>query len=208
MRSASELREAGARAGLVLEELAPLVLPGGQSTLAGRFTFEDPWAAADLLADLSEEDASDPAVRAWALALLRAAALASGYAMGGPAIPPALADAFLRTVHANVQGQIRFVREKRETFQAAPVTMALGAGDCDDHARLVHALVRSVLLPSRLYFYAKDEQPVHVVARVGLPRQWAETTIPAEFGEEPFAAYRRLVAAGLLEPDRSEDLDA
>ena len=211
MRTEADLRAAAERAGgidLVGTELVPL--GDGSSALASVMRFSDPWAAARLLCELSEEDAGDPVVRAWSLAILRATADAIGE-RAGPTISPALHDAFARALHDNVQSQILFVHEPEETFQSARTTMAVGAGDCDDHARLLYALARAGGIAANLVFFeepadgsglpsvllggADDTQPVHVVALLRDSDgtwQWAETTIAADYGEEPHDAYVRL----------------
>jgi transglutaminase-like putative cysteine protease len=178
-------------------------MPGGapgETTIAARMQFDDPWSAARFLAEEAEEDAGDPVVRAWALALLDATASATGEEVG-PTVSPDLINDYARTVHGNVQSQIRFVREPRETFQAARVTMSAKAGDCDDHARLVHALLRAGGVRSRLYFFERDDQPVHVVAQAltpdadGASWKWLETTIPAGFNEHPKRALARVASS-------------
>lgn len=200
MRTTSDLLETAGRHGMQLVSLERAPVGSHGSTIAARFRFADPWDAARLLAELSDEDAADPVVRAWALAILRATAKDAGLDMSGPDMTAALRDRVARAIHQNVQRQIRFVRERRETFQAAKVTMAELAGDCDDHARLVHALARSIDLPARLHFFQADGQPVHVVDKIGHSLAWAETTMPAGFGEHPYGAYRRLRAEGRIPP--------
>jgi hypothetical protein len=193
MRTAADLQEAADAAGLELDGLEDVAIGGG-TEIAARMSFEDPWAAARLLLALSEQDARDPAVRAWALDMLAAAADASG-APSGPTLTRALRDATARTIHASVQRAIRFLHEPGETFQSARVTMQTAAGDCDDHARLVFALARAAGVPVELVFFEQDDQPIHVVARMQDSNgiwQWAETTIAAGYGEDPHDALERL----------------
>jgi transglutaminase superfamily protein len=207
VRTPADLLTAAEQAGLSVESIEWVPAAGGRMTLAARFSFTDPWAAARLLATLAEQDAADPFVRAWALDILRACTGRKGLTLSGPNMPPDLRDYYARCVHGNVQAQIKFLPEPRETFQSARETIEAGAGDCDDHARLVHALMRAGGLHSRLHFFAKDKQPVHVTDKVRLSNgaySWAETTIPAEFGEEPFAAYRRLRRLGLVQREEFE----
>jgi rRNA maturation protein Nop10 len=207
VRTQADLLAAAERAGLKVESIEWVPASGGRYTLAARFSFDDPWAAARLLATLSEEDAADPAVRAWALDILRACTGSKGLTMSGPNMPPDLRDYYARAVHGNVQAQIKFLPEPRETFQSARETIEAGAGDCDDHARLVHALNRAGGLHARLHFFSKGKQPVHVTDKPRLSNglyTWAETTIPAAFGEEPFNAYRRLKRAGLVQREEFE----
>lgn len=209
MRTAADLAAVVERVGgIVILSIEEVPVSGGGTRIAARMAFEDPWAAARLLVELADEDASDPVVRAWALDILRATAEAIGESLG-PTLSPALSDAFARAIHDNVQAQIKFIQEPLETFQSAAVTMQSGAGDCDDHARLVYALACAGGLNSQLVFFEDEDsgslpmvmlggdgtQPVHVVAQIQDPNgawQWAETTIAAEYGEEPHDAFERL----------------
>lgn len=201
MRTADDLALAAAASGLNVSTLELVPVSGGGTEIAARLTFDDPWAAARLLLQLSEEDASDPTVRAWALDMLRATADAIGEP--GPTVTPELRDATARTIHANVQSLIHFVHEPLETFQSARVTMQTEAGDCDDQARLVYALARAAAVPVELVFFEEDDQPIHVVARMqdadGI-WQWAETTIDADYGEDPHEALARLRLEGGADP--------
>lgn len=204
MRTAADLRRAARAAGLDIESIERVPVPGapGETTLSARMVAkdDDPWAAARLLTLLAEEDAADPVVRAWSLGIL-AASSALNEIPSGPVVTPELRESFGRSVQRNVQQQIRFVREPRETFQSARVTMRAKAGDCDDHARLVHALNRAAGARSRLLYFVKDGQPVHVAPQVHLGSagwQWQETTIPARFGEHPRSAFTRLMREGKL----------
>jgi hypothetical protein len=189
-RTTSDLQAAAARAGAVLVSTRAVVLRDGSTVIAGRFAFSDPWAAARLLDILAEQDAGDPMVAAWAREIL----FATADQLGEPLDSPEVRDAFAQALHANVQQQIRFEPEIGEQFQSARATMIEGVGDCDCHARLVHALARSQGLGSCLRYFEHDGEPTHVVAALetsGGPA-WAETTIGALFGEHPQKAYRRL----------------
>jgi hypothetical protein len=195
MRDRADLEGAAQRAGLTIRQIE--TLPDG--TIASRMVFEDPWAAARLLAELTDQDADDPVVRGWALEILGAVADALGESDAGPTLSPELLAAFVRALHYNVQTQIRFRHEKKETFQSARETMRVGAGDCDDHARLLIALARSAGVDAQLVFFDEDDQPSHAV---GLLRDasgwwWAETTIDARFGEAPLDALGRLQGEGV-----------
>lgn len=213
MRTLSDLVAAARAAGLQIESVERVPVAGGGTALSARMTFDDPWAAARLLYILSEEDAGDPVVRAWALAILADAADALGEDVG-PTVSPALHDAYNRSVHEHVKRTIKFVHEEIETFQAARVTMQTRAGDCDDHARLVYALVVALTFPAVLVFFEEPDgsplptvlwmvgestQPVHVVCKLQDSDgtwQWAETTIDADYGEEPHDAIERLELGG------------
>jgi transglutaminase-like putative cysteine protease len=104
-------------------------------------------------------------------------------------------EAFGRAVQAFVQAAVRFVREARETFQHTLYTLRRGAGDCDDHARVVAALTRGAGLRAQIVGVAnKEGRTTHVAPLVfdGSNWRWAETTIAARFGEHPRDAARRL----------------
>ena len=199
MRRPADVEAEAQAAGLQVEQLAEVTLPSGERALAARLSFDDPWAAVRLLCDRAAEDANDPRVRVWALALLRAAADTIGHE--GPTVTAPLARAAARSLHASVQRSIRYVVEPRETFQSAAVTMELQAGDCDDHAALVYALAHAMGMPARICILTDAEgEPVHAVAKLydGSAWQWAETTIPAGFGEDPQAAFARCKREGLI----------
>lgn len=205
MRTAADLQAAAARSGLRVDWIEPVPVAGGGTELAAGMSFDDPWASARLLVDLSEQDAADPVVQAWAYEMLSATAEAIGED-SGPTILPELRDATARTIAANVQHAIRFVPEPLEKFQSARTTMRTGQGDCDCHARLVYALLRAIGVPVEFVFFEGDEPstgkvvPVHAVVRAQDSDgtwQWVETTIGAEYGEEPHRALDRLRALGL-----------
>jgi transglutaminase-like putative cysteine protease len=189
-RTPDDLARAAVAAGAVLLSHELVQRKDGSWTLAGRFGFDDPWAAARLLCILAEEDADEPAVQEWSRSILEETADAYGTTVDDPTI----LDAFAAAVHANVQGWIRFAPEEGERFQSASTTMIEGVGDCDCHARLVHALMRAQGAESELRFFESEDEPVHAVAALGTSQgpAWAETTIAAAFGEHPQEAYRRL----------------
>jgi hypothetical protein len=98
-------------------------------------------------------------------------------------------------VHSFVRNGIVFAREEGEIFQTPRVTISQGFGDCDDHARLVAALLIAGGVPARLAFlHAPRGGPRHVVAQAlnGTAWRWLETTLPARAGEDPRAAALRL----------------
>lgn len=109
-----------------------------------------------------------------------------------------------RAVHALVRDGVRFLREPKETFQDAYLTLYYGAGDCDDVARLVVALLRILGVRARLALLYRpglrsssgERIPTHVSVKalVGGRWRWLETTLAARFGEHPIAAKRRLGA--------------
>lgn len=203
-RTPDDLARAAYAAGAQLLAVRLVQLRDGSSTLAGDFGFTDPWAAARLLCILADEDAGDPEVRAWGRAILEDTAARFHTFPEDPTI----IDQFCAAVHANVQGQIAFAPEEGERFQSARTTIVEGVGDCDCHARLVHALVRSQRKRSRLRFFEAPTgdggtEPIHAVAALGPAGRWAETTIAAAYGEHPQIAYRRL---GLDESNARPDI--
>jgi len=202
MRSIRDLEEAGERNGLTLLEVQEVPIPGGGWALSGRYEFDDPWAATRLLVERADQDAADPFVRTWSLEILAATADAIGET-DGPTLSPALRGAFARAIQENVQHAIRFVQEPGEQFQSAATTMQTGAGDCDCHACLVYALGKAGGLDVAMAFIEEDGEPVHAVAELegeDGALHFAETTIAARFGEEPYAALRRLAVSGSASP--------
>jgi hypothetical protein len=159
---------------------------GGE--LVGEFMCPDveegkPLATATLLQDLTDTDDAatfDPSV-VWSIRSARGL---------GPAI-----------AHRYIQEHVEFRPEKVETFARPAATLRAGYGDCDDSARALVGLARASGIRARLVFFLLDDgTPVHVTAELfsrGAWR-WAETTIPARFGEHPFDAMARL---GKKRPD-------
>lgn len=152
--------------------------------LVGRVVCADGWGAFRMLVSEAEEDAQRPDVQQIAL-MLRVAAPDDA--------------AFARAVHDYVRRGVRFVREKGEVFTSTTTTLAMGYGDCDDHARAVYAIALAGGLATRMAGLHKPfaTGPSHAVTQLGVDGMWwwAETTVPAWFGEQPYDAARRL---GLL----------
>ena len=171
------LRRAVARApGCAIRDLREV---GGRSR--GVVECVDGWAAGRLVLALGCEDARAP----WAAEL--AAALRERGRTDWE---------FADAIRAYLRSRVRFQREPegRELFQGGRYTLALGEGDCEDHARIVYALARAGGLSARLAFLHRGGDPTHVAAQVlidGAP-VWIETTIAAELGEHPIEAGRRL----------------
>lgn len=102
-------------------------------------------------------------------------------------------------LHRWVQLQVKFTRERVETFRSPVYTMRARFGDCDDSARLLVGLYRAGGMTAKLDRLDRPNgTPKHVFARVvvGGRAYAAETTIPARFGEEPLDAARRLLTKG------------
>lgn len=140
----------------------------------------DSSAVVALLRELARDDVALPEVRTLA-GQMRAA-------VGADAV------ALAREVHGFVLSRVRWVREKVETFQSSAETLRRGFGDCDDHARLIFALLRALGIPARIEILYRDGEPAHAVTRALLPGGpvWLETSVPAKFGEAPLEAAARL----------------
>lgn len=142
----------------------------------------DGWAAARLLVALATEDASTGYVRAMARRLGAGRVSALEYA--------ARVSLFVRRA-------VRFEREHGELFIAPRELLAAGVGDCDDHARLVYALLVAGGVPARLAFLSRRGVPLHVASQAWISSadggrwEWVETTVDASVGEHPIAAARR-----------------
>ena len=142
-------------------------------------------AKVQLLANLAEYDARTPDVR-------RAAELAAtGAKTPGEQIA---------ALHARVRDGVIFTRENVETFSPTMRTLDLGMGDCDDSARALLALLRSLGFEAGLQTLpamGSGITPRHVAAQVrhGGSWRWLETTLAARPGEHPLAAARRLGVA-------------
>lgn len=172
------IRRSAARAGCRVAALSARDVAGARRSV-GQVECPDGWGAARMLLALAEEDARTPGARELALELRQRA----------PSD-----EEFAAEVHRFVKERVRFVREPGEVFQGGGYTLAAGAGDCDDHARLVYAIARAGGLRAGLAFLHSGQGPTHAVAVLcpGGACTWAETTVDAELGEEPIAAAQRL----------------
>ena len=120
--------------------------------------------------------------RAWASSLNAAGA-------------PAFAElALAKKVHKFVRDVIRFQPEEVEAHRVSSLTLALGAGDCDDQSVFLAALAEACGLPARVEGIKIRGEIAHACSRIRVASrwEWAETTVPAIFGEHPLAAARRL----------------
>jgi Transglutaminase-like superfamily len=175
---ARAVQRAAARAGCVVKSLE--IRPTNHGPRAvGYVECPNGWAAARMLIAEAYEDAATPGARDLALAL-RAGNISD--------------EAFARAVHAYVKENVAFVREEGEVFQGPAYTLATGAGDCDDHARLVMAIARAGGLQTLgAFLYSEGGDPEHAVAMLcpGGVCSWAETTVDAAYGEHPLAAAER-----------------
>jgi transglutaminase-like putative cysteine protease len=149
------------------------------------------WAAAYRLAILSEsrEDATSVASRAAAIAL--------EYKVLGDEMLYCVAVQDWVKRHVSYQPDPvswHTTPIRAELFQSPSRTLARGAGDCDDQARLVKALLRVAGIQAQLWFLGTRETPSHVAckAQVAAMSVWLETTLDAWPGEHPVSAYLRL----------------
>lgn len=113
-------------------------------------------------------------------------------------------------LYDSVKESIRFRGEYSETVQTPLVTLQVRAGDCDDHATLIAALLRSIGIPARFKTVATDptdpkKEFSHVYALAGIRKgnrivQWLpmDTTVPyASAGWEVPKVTRAKVWGGL-----------
>ena len=111
-------------------------------------------------------------------------------------------------IHAYVRDRVPYLGEGTETFQASSDTLKYG-GDCDDSARVILALARSIALPCRLNArQGTGGNQGHAFAELwdGSEYRAAEASIPARFGEQPIDALKRLRRAGLVRARARTDL--
>lgn len=149
------------------------------------FDCPDPWQKVAMLDALATRDARyDPRVRKIATMIARIQ-------------PDTKPRTLARALHLNVGRRVRYLGEGIETFQSAAETWKLGLGDCDDMARLLVALARSIGLDAAVVALpGRNGTPVH--ASCTLLGRWADPSMPgARFGEHPLAAFRRLRGGGL-----------
>lgn len=176
--AADELARVAERAGCRVLSRSRLELEDGTVLPVLQLECGDNEKAIRYLNGAAAHDTADPEVRDLALRLLRAHG-----------------DAFPRAVHAFVQTVVRFVRERNETFQHAKYTLRRRAGDCDDHARCVMALVLAGGGKAKILGVRNARGQLAHVAPVVLDGgawRWAETTVKARYGEHPRQAARRL----------------
>lgn len=176
---ARALARACARVGCELRAVGIRPTSAGPRAV-GSVTCTDGWMAARLLLALAIEDSRTPGARNLALTLRREASTD---------------EEFARVVHAFVKDNVDFVREAGEVFQGAAYTLEMGAGDCDDHFRLVYALAVAGGLKGQLGILHKPNMPPSHAVALLCPDStcaWAETTVDAAYGEHPVDAAIRL----------------
>lgn len=104
----------------------------------------------------------------------------------------------LRAIHRFVRDSIRYVRDVTdvETLHTPDVTLAQAAGDCDDKAVLVAALLESIGHPTRFVAVGNNESDfIHVFVESKIGSGWIpiETTEPVMCGVGPVGFPARLV---------------
>jgi hypothetical protein len=110
-------------------------------------------------------------------------------------LPDTRPETIGRAIHRAVLGRVRYVGEGIDDFQKAWDTWEFGLGDCDDSARLVAALARSVGVKAEIVgFLDPSGEPRHVAARVA--GRWADASLPTAYGEHPRAALSRARRTG------------
>ncbi len=176
------VRRAAARAGCRVRALEVRAMTlGAPIRVTSSLACADGWMAGKLLLALAVEDARTPGAAELA-AELRAVAPSD--------------EAFARALHAYVLARVRFKREESESFESGGYTLEQGEGDCDAHFRLIYAVAVAGGLPAGLVLlhHGKGSQPAHALAALGVDGEayFAETSVPARFGEEPNAAALRL----------------
>lgn len=117
------------------------------------------------------------------------------------ALPVVDKRAIASGLHAAVRDRVRYLGEGVETFQSPTDTWESRLGDCDCNARLLAALARAVGNEATIegaILRRPNGDPRHASVRLhdGVSWKWAETTLPAYFGEHPIAAFMRTTPAG------------
>ncbi len=108
-------------------------------------------------------------------------------------------------IHAYVKDRVRYLHGAEQRWATPLRTLLGGYGDCGNSSRLIIAMGRFYGVPARLRVFTKTERepgvlgrpytyPAHVAAELGDEGRWAwaEAVVPADFGEHPLAAARRL----------------
>jgi len=163
-----------------LEERIACEWIGDVASGVGAWSCPGSWSAALHLARLIESDESDPAV----------VRLVERLCFDRPT-----ARVFCERVQQWVRENVPFVRESVELFQSPDTLLASSCGgDCDCHARLVASMLAAAGVRFRVVFFGGESGATHVAVQAlcGVCAFWLETTLPAAFGEHPFAAHARI----------------
>jgi transglutaminase-like putative cysteine protease len=163
----------------------------GHTYRKASITVRDNTHAVSLLNALAESDAAEDEKIRDLGRMFRDMALSNG-----------LSDEQLaRRLLAFVQQTVTFAPEDGEKFRTPSLTLTMGAGDCDDSARLIAALAMATGMPARVVLEKNSRgEESHVVAQIWHNEAWhyAEGTFAAMYGEHPREAAQRL---GLIRSD-------
>lgn len=171
--SPEQLVALAARHGAVIER--SYTLPDGEP--AWLLALPSHAAKVALLNDLAELDGFNPSVRRYAELVARGARTRT--------------EQILR-LHAHVRDTVVHTDEPIETFSPPLWVLRSRIGDCDDSARALVALLRSLGFVARIA--TLGDPPKHAAAQVHHSGEWhwLETTVRAFPGEHPQAAANRL----------------
>lgn len=171
--------------------------PSGEAEVSGKMyrkatiAVRDNVHAVELLNALAESDASeDPKIRDLGH-MFRLSAFRKKEST----------EQLARRILAFVQQTVTFAPEEGEKFRTSSLTLAMGAGDCDDSARVLASLSIAAGIPARMVLVRNSKgEETHVAAQQWVDGKWAwaETTFPAMWDEEPHVAAERL---GLVRGD-------
>ena len=111
--------------------------------------------------------------------------------------------AVVRAVYNWVKKNIRYVKDPIgvETIQSPEITLRVRAGDCDDHAVLVSAMLKSVGIPVRYSVIGKSrDQFSHINLESFVSNRWTptDTTIAG-----PMGRMASLPARKIYDPDNN-----
>jgi len=128
---------------------------------------------------LVDESLTSPIVRLQALSILKS----DRHTQKG-------ARAVARALYLWVRNNIRFIADPSdlETVQSPEVTLRLRAGDCDDHAGLMAALLKSVGIDVRFKVLGQDAEDFqHIYVEALVDGQWLpyDTTTKSAFMQPP-----------------------
>lgn len=99
-----------------------------------------------------------------------------------------------QAIYSWVKNNIRYVKDplNLETIQDPEITLQLGAGDCDDQAALVSALMQSIGIEIRYRVVGAGDM-LHIYPEIKVNNQWigVDTTITGKFGTKPRGTYQK-----------------
>lgn len=99
-----------------------------------------------------------------------------------------------QAIYSWVKNNIRYVHDpvNVETIQDPDVTLQLKAGDCDDQAALVSALMNAIGIETRYRVIGAGDM-LHIYPEIFVNNQWigVDTTITGQFGTKPHGTYQK-----------------